>query len=155
MQGRRMDSFVPSERLRARLRTARLRGTAARLAVLAVLEQAGGPKTHLEVFEALSHLGLDRATVYRNLVTLSDEGFASRTDLGDHVWRFELLSESGHEGPRHAHYVCTDCGEVSCMKEVEVEAVAPPAHPGAPGKVTEILFKGVCDKCDSEPSMLG
>lgn len=148
-----MRDFVPSERLRNRLREAQLRGTSARLAVLAVLEQAGGPKTHLEVFELLSHLGLDRATVYRNLVTLSDEGFASRTDLGDHVWRFELLQESGHEGARHAHYVCTDCGEVSCMKEVEVETVSPPVRTGAPGKVTEILFKGVCDKCDNEPSV--
>jgi hypothetical protein len=41
------------------------------------------------------------------------------------------------------------------MKEVEVESVSPPARPGAPGKVTEILFKGVCNKCDNEPSVLG
>lgn len=150
-----MDSFVPSERLRARLREAQLRGTSARLAVLAVLEQAVGPKTHLEVFELLVHLGLDRATVYRNLVALADAGFASRTDLGDHVWRFELLQQGGHEGGRHAHYVCTDCGEVSCMKEVEVEAVSPPTRVAAPGKVTEVLFKGVCDKCDNEPEVIG
>ena len=150
-----MSEFVPSDRLRTRLHDAQLRGTSARLAVLAVLEAAKGPKTHLEVFETLAHMGLDRATVYRNLVALAEAGFASRTDLGDHVWRFELLEEAGHEGARHAHYVCTDCGVVSCMKEVEVEAVSPPTRSGAPGKVTEILFKGVCDKCDNEPSVLG
>jgi Fur family ferric uptake transcriptional regulator len=155
MQGANMHDFVPSDRLRTRLRLAQLRGTSARLGVLAVLEQTSGPKTHLEVYELLAHTGLDRATVYRNLVTLAEQGFASRTDLGDHVWRFELLDEGGHEGPRHAHYVCTDCGEVSCMKEVEVEMVSPPSRPGAPGKVSEILFKGVCDKCDNEPSVLG
>jgi hypothetical protein len=41
------------------------------------------------------------------------------------------------------------------MKEVEVEMISPPTRPGAPGKVSEILFKGVCNKCDNEPSVLG
>lgn len=138
-----------------RLRRAQMRGTSARLGVLAVLEQTTGPKTHLEVYDLLAHTGLDRATVYRNLVTFVEHGFATRTDLGDHVWRFELLDEGGHEGPRHAHFVCTDCGEVSCMREVAVEMLSPPIRIGAPGKVSEVLFKGVCVKCDNETSLLG
>ena len=133
------------------------RNTRQRSAIRDAIAQADRPLLPQEVLEAAQHdvPGLGIATVYRNLVTLAEQGFASRTDLGDHVWRFELLDEGGHEGPRHAHYVCTDCGEVSCMKEVEVEMVSPATRPGAPGKVSEILFKGVCDKCDNEPSVLG
>ena len=34
----------------------------------------------------------DPATIYRNLTDLSEAGLARRTDVGDHVWRFEARS---------------------------------------------------------------
>src|SRR5580700_10531724 len=44
---------------------------------------------------------LNRDTVYRNLMELSESGLVSRLDLGDQVWRFEL-SEKG-AGQARAH----------------------------------------------------
>jgi len=43
-----------------------------------------------EVFAELQAEGWDRATLYRNLVDMTDAGLLRRVDLGDHVWRYEL-----------------------------------------------------------------
>lgn len=149
----------PLDAAKARLREAGLRCTAARLAVLAHLMAATGPKTHAEVSDSLTDRGFDRATIYRNLTELTEARIVSRVELGDHVWRFELRRESGH-GPDHPHFLCTTCGEVSCLDDVNVAitpkpgtAAASKAKAKAPrstrgiGRVTEVLLKGRCDHC--------
>lgn len=143
--------------MRNRIRGAGMRCTPARVAVLHHLETAPGPLTHAEVSESLHHLGFDRATIYRNLTELTEAGLASRVELGDHVWRFEAKrAGGGHKGDDHPHFVCTTCGEVSCLDDVEV-AITP--RPGAGkrakretggriGSVTEVLLKGRCEQCE-------
>lgn len=79
----------------ARLRGAGLRGTAPRIAVLRFLERATAPLSHGDIYQELAVRGFDRATIYRNLINLADAGLVSRTDLGDHIWRFELRREPG------------------------------------------------------------
>src|SRR5262249_51074671 len=78
------------DRLRGRIHAVGLRSTGSRLAVLRRLEQARTPVTHADIVNDLAPEGFDRATIYRNLIDLTEAGLASRTDLGDHVWRFEL-----------------------------------------------------------------
>jgi Fur family ferric uptake transcriptional regulator len=151
----------PLDAARARLREAGLRCTAARLAVLAHLMEATGPKTHAEVSDSLADRGFDRATIYRNLTELTEATIVSRVELGDHVWRFELR-RAGTHGQDHPHFLCTTCGEVSCLDDVNVAitpkpaAAAPKSKPrrGRPsggqvtiGTVTEVLLKGRCDNC--------
>jgi Fur family ferric uptake transcriptional regulator len=146
----------PLDAAKARLREAGLRCTAARLAVLSHLMEATGPKTHAEVSDSLTDRGFDRATIYRNLTELTEAKIVSRVELGDHVWRFELRRESGH-GPDHPHFLCTTCGEVSCLDDVNVAITPKPvatkskSKPQRPasgiGKVTEVLLKGRCDNC--------
>ena len=143
--------------MRNRIRGAGMRCTPARVAVLHHLETAPGPLTHAEVSESLHHLGFDRATIYRNLTELTEAGLASRVELGDHVWRFEAKrAGGGHKGDDHPHFVCTTCGEGSCLDDVEV-AITP--RPGAGkrakretggriGSVTEVLLKGRCEQCE-------
>jgi Fur family transcriptional regulator, ferric uptake regulator len=97
--------------LKDRIRAAGLRGTSSRAAVLACLVEAGGPVTHAEVCERISDAGLDRATVWRNLSDLTEAGLLRRTDLGDHLWRFELAQAAEHPVDTvHPHFVCTACG---------------------------------------------
>jgi Fur family transcriptional regulator, ferric uptake regulator len=148
--------------VRDRIRGAGLRCTAARVAVLQHLETASGPLTHAEVSEALHHLGFDRATIYRNLTELTEAQLAARVELGDHVWRFEAKrAGGGHKGDDHPHFVCTTCGEVSCLDDVQVAITPRPAGGdrrstagkksfggGRIGSVTEILLKGRCEQCD-------
>ncbi|MFM8734244.1 MAG: Fur family transcriptional regulator [Pirellulales bacterium] len=145
---------------RARIRDAGLRCTPARLAVLEHLSVAAGPRTHAEVCESLGNRGFDRATVYRNLTELTEAGLVSRVELGDHVWRFEARRQRHRGGAGdHPHFVCTTCGEVSCLEDVTV-AITPRGRGHAarsrsgsrasdPGihAVTEILLKGLCGDC--------
>jgi Fur family ferric uptake transcriptional regulator len=75
---------APSE-LGALLRSVGLRKTAPRVAVLQFLAQAKTPLSHGAIAEEMAVLGLDRATVHRNLMDLVEVHLATRTDLGDHV----------------------------------------------------------------------
>ena len=120
---------------------------------------ATGPKTHAEVSDSLTDRGFDRATIYRNLTELTEARIVSRVELGDHVWRFELRRASGH-GQDHPHFLCTTCGEVSCLEDVNVAITPKPITTAASkskgksanssrgiGRVTEVLLKGRCDHC--------
>src|SRR5262245_17344822 len=104
--------------LRSRIRSAGLRSTPARLAVLRALERRTTPATHADLAQELVPLGFDKATVYRNLIDLTDAGMLARTELGDHVWRFELRRPASdrHTG-EHPHFLCVDCGEVACLDD--------------------------------------
>ena len=146
-----------NEAVRDRIRGAGLRCTSARVAVMQHLETATGPLTHADVSEALAHLGFDRATIYRNLTELTEAALVARVELGDHVWRFEAKrAGGGHKGDDHPHFVCTTCGEVSCLDDVQVaitprsddkKAAKKPAA-GRIGSVTEVLLKGRCEQCE-------
>lgn len=141
---------APSSReaLRDRIRTAGLRSTAPRVAVLACLEEASAPMSHAEICEALRDEGFDRATLYRNLVDLAEAGLLRRSDLGDRVWRFEIRRESGDHDRSHPHFTCVDCGEVSCLPGVKVEIqAAGPAPRAVAGASVEVQLRGRCDHC--------
>jgi Fur family ferric uptake transcriptional regulator len=137
---------VPSDAaLRERVRAAGLRVTSARLAVLRVLHLAGLPASHPEVCTALQTDGWDRATLYRNLCDLTEAGLLRRVDLGDRVWRFELLSaptDVGHDAA-HPHFLCTSCGDVTCLPDLTVAGAVPSARPVA------VQLRGECVRCAS------
>ncbi len=105
--------------------------------------------THGEIAEKLAAAGYDRATVYRNLVDLVRTGLVMRADLGDHVWRFELVRAEGKaHATEHPHFLCTDCGDVSCLPDDAVRIVPTRGAPRAVGKHdVEVQLKGLCDSC--------
>ena len=132
--------------IRELIRSAGLRCTAARLAVIQRLRSAASPMSHAELAGELVPLGYDKATVFRNLVDLTDANLLSRTELGDHVWRFELKSPGDPDEGGHPHFVCVDCGSVTCLSGVEFNT-ATKRRAGRIGRVTEILLKGHCKAC--------
>lgn len=142
-----MTMTAPSDATSARvsaLLAAGLRKTSTRLEVLRVLDEAEAPVSHGDVADRLARSGVDRATIYRNLLSLTEAGLARRTDLGDHVWRFERVREDGVTKHGHPHFVCVDCGDVSCLEDVKVSFVgrgSPLARRG------EIHVRGTCDDC--------
>lgn len=136
--------------LREVLRTAGLRATGPRLAVLRVLHAANGPISHGEVAADLGDEGLDRATVYRNLIDLTEAGLLKRTDHGDHTWRFELKTkEAAHQVEEaHPHFMCDSCGDVTCLPDEAVQVVASRGTPRAiKSRKYEVQIKGRCDRC--------
>lgn len=135
--------------LRTQIRTAGLRSTSARIAVMQALEERTTPVTHAELAADLVPRGFDKATVYRNLIDLTEAGLVSRSELGDHVWRFELRREGAEHSGEHPHFLCVDCGEVSCLSAIDVSISPTPGTKSSRiGKVTEILLKGHCERCN-------
>lgn len=134
--------------LQEQLREAGLRSTAPRIAVLSRLVEARTPVSHGELAEELASFGYDRATIYRNLMDLTEAGLVARTDLGDHVWRFELRRDGGSHGSLHPHFVCTDCGNIACLPGSAVRIMNQAGVPRAVGqRSVEVQIKGRCDRC--------
>jgi Fur family transcriptional regulator, ferric uptake regulator len=146
---KRRQSIPSLSDIRAIIRATGLRSTAPRVTVLQRLLQTTTPASHADLFTELADQGFDRATIYRNLIDLTEAGLLSRTDVGDHVWRFELRRE-GQRGlqSEHPHFMCTDCGEVSCLRGVNVRISSAPGVPRAlSAKNVEVQLKGLCDRC--------
>jgi len=132
------------------LRDAGLRATAARVAVLKLLAEEGGPKSHAEVVEALHDFGFDQSTLFRCLNEIADAGLVARLDLGDQTRRFELREPNEVE-LTHPHFMCVDCGKLKCMNGFSVQ-ISPTRGPRRAelGTITEVLIRGHCGNCESE-----
>jgi Fur family transcriptional regulator, ferric uptake regulator len=135
--------LLPDDHLRELLVDKHLRVTEQRMAILRELAKQRIPASHPELTERLAGDSLDRTTIYRNLVSLTEAGLLVKTRLGDNVWRFQLphMSSTGHGS--HPHFVCNDCGDVACLPESAValhdEAIR---H-----QVKEIQLRGRCVAC--------
>ncbi len=129
-------------RLRALLASKDLRVTEQRLVVLAALAAIRSPVSFPELVERLAEGGLDRATVYRNLVGLAEAGILIKTQLGDGVARYELPRSGESQHAEHLHLVCVDCGGVSCLPPSAVSL-----HGEAARRVTEVQLRGHCAAC--------
>ena len=143
-----MASRHDLDALRGAVRAKGLRATPSRLAVLDLLRSSDSPMSHGDVADRLASHAWDRATIYRNLTDLAEAGLVRRTDVGDHVWRFEAVSE--HEAASHPHFVCTECGAVECLPELELamrrtSTSRPPR--AVKQRQVEVHVRGLCDAC--------
>lgn len=132
--------------IREDIRTTGLRATPARVATLKLLREATSPLTHADVADQLDRNGIDRATAFRNLNDLTDAGLLRRTELGDHVYRFEEIRPDEKENGAHPHFLCTICGAVSCLTNVELTPESLRECMKI-GDVFEILLRGRCNEC--------
>ena len=114
--------------------------------MLVALHEQRAPMTHEQVMATLPSGAYDKASVWRILSDLADAGILRRMDLGDRIWRYELLDACRTVTDDHPHFLCEDCGEVSCLPPLEVRA--------KDGVLPEILRKAdfrvrVTGKCAS------
>lgn len=130
------------------LKTAGLRATPARLAVLEVLHAAGRPLGHADVESQLPQ-PLDRVTLYRTLDSFVEAGLASRTVGDDRVSRFAFV-DPAVDHHAHAHFLCDDCGRSVCLPS----PLPPPAAlpPGFEVTSTDLSFHGHCADCQTGAS---
>jgi Fur family ferric uptake transcriptional regulator len=113
------------------------------------MEDAAAPLTHQEVSLRLEGVGFDHATIYRNLTDLTEARLLARSDLGDHAWRFELRRSDLDHKRQHPHFVCIDCGGVSCLPDRAVRVTASPGSPRALRRRGVVIqIQGRCDKCE-------
>jgi Fur family ferric uptake transcriptional regulator len=127
--------------LRGLLERRGLRVTSQRLAVLRGLSGAKGPVSHGELADELVGIGMDRATVYRNLMVLAGAKLVQRTLISDGVFRFELVREERRSHELHPHMLCIECGQVRCLPRHSVSV-----RPGL-GEVVDVQLRGRCPAC--------
>lgn len=138
---KRHASSSPDVTLRNRLRDAGLRATDGRIAVLRALGELVAPISHGELADRLRSAELDKVTVWRILVALTEANLVDRTDVGDRTWRFELRRAAHGAGP-HPHFMCTECNTVQCLPADAVKVA-----PRLAKAVVEVHLKGRCAAC--------
>jgi Fur family ferric uptake transcriptional regulator len=130
--------------IRKKLHGVQLRVSQPRIAVLQRLQVAMEPMSHAEVADDLAERGFDRGTIYRNLVELAEVGLVSRLDVGDHLWRFEILNVESQ-----IRFFCESCGTVSRLPGISIEkGLSSTVRKAIKGTLAEILLKGRCDACN-------
>lgn len=133
------------EELKRRVRDAGLRATAPRIAVLDLLAGSDRPLSHSEVVEALGGDEWDQATLYRNLVKLTEARLARVASQVGGVARYEALGE--HDEPHlHPHFACTDCKTVVCLHDAELVVPRDPGWREALWEA-ELQLVGRCPRC--------
>jgi Fur family transcriptional regulator, ferric uptake regulator len=131
---------------RATLRSFKLRSTAARIAVLQNMANSSAPLSHAEVTEKLEDVGFDPSTIFRSLTELAEAGILHRVDLGDGARRFEFIREGEDVDGAHPHFLCLDCGKITCLQDFTF-SLRSNKRSAQPGNVTEVLLKGHCTEC--------
>lgn len=136
-----------------RLRDAGLKVTRPRMAVLAVLDEAGTRGDHLLVNDIVartrSRVGaVSLQAVYDCLDVFSRTGLVRRVETAGSPARYET-----RVGDNHHHLVCRRCGataDVDCAT-----GAAPCLHPSGGHGFTideaEVTFWGLCPACSGSP----
>ena len=119
--------------------------TVQRRAVYGELAERKDHPTADQVYDALHERlpGLSRATVYRVLETLVEQGFARKVHHPGAVARFDPMTT------RHHHLVCDRCGRLVDLEDGAVSAVRLPeaGRRGFEIRDYSISFTGLCRDC--------
>jgi Fur family ferric uptake transcriptional regulator len=138
---------TPTASAELRLRAAGLRVTAARIAVLRVLDELGGHVTVEQVRQSVTGMigSVSTQAVYDILTTLTSAGLARCLETPGHPARYE-----SRVGDNHHHFVCRLCGITLDIAEVVGEAacLTPKALPdGFAVLEAEVTYWGTCSEC--------
>lgn len=136
------------EDIRDKIRTAGLRVTPPRVAVLGLLRRAKRALSCAEVVEELGEKEWDPATLFRNLVKLEEKGLAQVTSRIGGVARYEAALP-GDEPHVHPHFACRDCGIVSCIKGASLR-LPPEPHWQRALQDADLQLVGRCPSCRGE-----
>ena len=96
-----------------------LKYTPQRTVVLEEIIKDKGHRESEEIYLALKKSGqhVSRATIYRTMDILVNNGFARKMNLGDGRARYESKVNS----PHHDHLICMDCGLIVEFMDQKIE----------------------------------
>ena len=129
------------------LRQEGLKHTPQRVAVLKEILKDKGHRECEDIYLALkkSVRQVSRATVYRTMDILVNNGYARKIDIGDGRARYE--NKMGI--PHHDHMICTSCGGIVEFVDQDVEdlqdKIAKRYHFELQRHVHQLF--GICKKC--------
>ncbi len=135
---------------RTRIRTAGMRITKPRLAIIASLHRHEGPVSCERIHQDVGTGVCDLVTVYRCLAAFEEMGLVRRSYLHHGTCLYELTLTT----PRHHHIVCKACGATERMEYFPVEGVERLLTERGYTQISHLVeFFGVCPKCQSAASV--
>lgn len=134
------------ERARQILRSARLRVTGSRTALVAALLERELPVSMDDAVQICGKSGGDPATVYRNLLALCEAGVLQSVRGVGRREMYELAGDTHDHAHSHAHLSCTRCGRVECV-EIDKLPKRPEAPEGWKLNDVSVTVWGLCPKC--------
>jgi len=105
------------DKMKMLMREAGLRATGPRLAVYAAVAAEGRPVSHSQLVKIMGEADLDSATIYRNLVRLTEVGILTVVSRANGMARYVQSDSTDNLDHDHAHFVCSDCDVISCLPE--------------------------------------
>lgn len=124
-----------------------IRLTKSRAQVLSAILAAGRSLSHPELAGLLPEL--DRVTVFRSLKALKASGLLHGIQGLDGILRY-VANPVGRKGcpGRHPHFLCLECGAMSCLSDQKLPHVRVPDGAEVAGK--QYLVYGLCPLCGAK-----
>jgi Fe2+ or Zn2+ uptake regulation protein len=144
---------APSSQPEAWLKEHKFRVTAARVAIIRLLDASEAPLTLAEIHEKIQGEGCDFATVFRFISMLEEKGLVEKIAWADGSTRHEIKSNCG--GGHHHHYlICRTCQKVEPIAECIIkpfeEQIA--NEKGYASVSHSLQLSGVCPACQKGES---
>jgi Fe2+ or Zn2+ uptake regulation protein len=76
-----------------------------------------------------------------------DKASVRRMDLGDRIWRYELIDKCRDIARDHSHLLCEACGAVSCLPPLIVRTLDGMIPKALQGAEFRIRVMGRCGDC--------
>ena len=111
-----MSPKFSKDKIHQLLRERGLRITAPRVAILQHLASSQTPISHSDLIDAQKGATWNASTTFRTLRTLTQEKLAAVVSRADGIDRYAFVG-TGKRNHEHAHFVCDNCGEVSCLPD--------------------------------------
>ena len=129
------------------LRHNQLSVTDSRKKILEIFLTTNGALAHSDI-EKKTGEKFDRVTVYRTLQVFMEKGIIHTIPTVDNSARYALCKDEcteGHHHDNHVHFVCSACGNTTCLDDVIVPDVKLPK--GFQPEEFQMVVTGVCKDC--------
>ena len=144
-----MPKKLTQDAIRKLLSERGLRVTASRLEVVSMLAEAKRPLSCVDLIEMNADVAWDSSTTYRTLKKLTKEGIAEVVSRIGGIDRYALV-RPGSRPHSHAHFVCNDCGAISCLPELAEMTLQFTGRWAKSVNAAEVQLRGECPECIDE-----
>lgn len=123
-----------------------IKPTANRMLVLKELMRSTHPVNLADLEMSLDPM--NKASIFRVLELFSAKNLIHVIEDGSRSLKYELChGDTRHSvSDQHAHFYCEKCGSVYCLDDVKLSNIGIPADYQV--KSVNLMFKGICPKCD-------
>jgi Fur family transcriptional regulator, ferric uptake regulator len=121
--------------------------TGSRKKILELFLSSAGALAHSDI-EKKTGEKFDRVTIYRTLNTFLEKGIIHNIPTPDNSVLYALCIDNcseGHHHDNHVHFVCSSCGNTTCLPEITIPAVQLPR--GFLPEEFQMVVTGLCKAC--------